>query len=142
MVPMPVHKVCSYISLSLVEGGVAVFGGSDGALYGRDIKNLISVSGEFELADSGRDVAELVLGAQFLPAKGRSPELAVLEEVNLLSVRRPSGVAGALCVTGQLNFVASVCIAYKEIAAAAVLLDGSVAHSVEYLISVGGELRV
>ena len=74
VVPVPVHQVFRGISLCLVEGGIRV-GRLDQCrvLDGRGIEDLLSVRGEFKLADAIRDIAQFHLFAKFRALQRRIP---------------------------------------------------------------------
>ena len=64
VIPVPVHKIFSYICLSFVESRVYVFRSLDRTGDGAYVEKHAPVRGEFEFGDSGRDVAYLSSCAQ------------------------------------------------------------------------------
>ena len=126
MVPVPVHKVVSYISRGLVQCRVGVGRCLDVTVYRAQIHYPASVRGQFEFAHPFRYVRDLCLFDQFrvcaVNASDRcSPYLPFLDIGYALAPVDPTRAADAAAFARELSLASPVRIGNEEIAAAAVL---------------------
>ena len=146
MIPMSIHQIFSDIRVSLVKFRVGILSCLHITLDITDIHQTLLVRRELELADAIGNIAELCSLRKFRIVTGKSayrslPDLTALDIGDGISIC-PTGTADALSVFGKLVRRCPIDIGNKQVAASAVVLDGSVADSVENGFSVRRQLRV
>ena len=139
---MSVHQSIGNIGLSLVQCRVEIGRALHRTGYSADIQYHLFVRTETEFRDSLSHIRQQGPAAQPVSFVHSLVELTALQIINMPSVPAPTRTAYAFAFAGELVYVRTVRIAYKNIAAAAVLGNIRIAYSIQNGLSVRAQLRV